>query len=99
MTDKNKVLLTKVSNIFHAQVLAARLESEGYKCYITTPTQSLTPFPLEIDIFVDAAHLEQTREILLFDSVEEIFTSQNPQKKRTKLLSNKWWISKRLKRK
>ena len=99
MTNQNKVLLTQVSNVFHAQVLAARLDSEGCRCYITTPTQSLTPFPVKIDIFVDERNIQQAREILLFDSVEEIFNYKKPQKQREKRVSDKWWVGKRLKRK
>jgi len=94
--NQNKVILTTVNNLFYAQVLAARLTSEGCECIISTPTSALTPFPINIDIMVGADDLSKAREILLFDSVEAIFYAEPTQKMAKKYSLKKWWLAKRL---
>ncbi len=85
--------------MFYAYVLAARLKSEGFDCFISTPTSALSIVPVDIDIMVDLDHLDQAREILLFDSVEAIFTDNSPEKRRPRYFAKKWWLNRRMNKK
>jgi len=92
--NQNKVILTSVDNLFYAQVLTARLTSEGCECMISTPTSALTPFPVNIDILVAVDDLSKAREILLFDSVEAIFRAKSTRSTSKKYSLKKWWLKK-----
>jgi len=66
------VPVAKVSDSFHARVLAARLGSEGIVTQFRGNVEG--PYPMgAIEVLVDASELAAATEILLADEVESAF--------------------------
>jgi hypothetical protein len=69
--------LMTVQGTFHGRVLAARLGAEGVLVELRGLTDG--PYPLQgaVEIFVDAPHYDEAREILLADAVDAAFDSDD----------------------
>ena len=66
------VPVLRVSNGFHARVVAARLGSEGIVTQLRGGID--TPYPMgAVDVLVAEEDLELARELLLADEVEDAF--------------------------
>lgn len=66
------VSVLRVSNGFHARVVAARLGSEGIVTQLRGGIDS--PYPMgAVDVLVAEEELELARELLLADEVEDAF--------------------------
>ena len=66
------VPVVRVSNGFHARVIAARLGSEGIVTQLRGGHDS--PYPMgEVEVLVDEAELDEAALLLLADEVESSF--------------------------
>ena len=71
------VSLTRVSNGFHAQVIAARLGSEGIVTQLRGGHGS--PYPMgAVEVLVDESELDEAVTLLLLDEVESSFDDDEP---------------------
>ena len=67
------VCVARVSNTFHARVIAARLGSEGILTELRGAVDG--PYPMgEVQVLVDEVELDAARELLLADEVEDALT-------------------------
>ena len=72
------VPVLRVSNGFHARVVAARLGSEGIVTQLRGGID--TPYPMgEVEVLVAEAELPMARELLLADEVEAAFVDGDDQ--------------------
>jgi len=71
------VPFTTVSSTFEGRVLVARLGADGILTQLRGATDGPYPLPGPVDVLVDAAQVEEARELLLADQVEELFDQQN----------------------
>ncbi len=65
--------LTTVVGSFHGRLLAARLGAEGVSVVLRGATDGPYPITSSVDVLVPARELDLAREILLGDSVDDIF--------------------------
>jgi len=69
------VPVVRVSNGFHARVIAARLGSEGIVTQLRGGHDS--PYPMgEVEVLVDEAELDEAVILLLADDVESSFEDE-----------------------
>ena len=87
------VQLTSVVGSFHAQVLKARLESEGIRCELDPPREGPYPFPMEVSVFVPEDQLNLAREVLLADAVDAAYSE--PPRKAVKASEKRWSLLRR----
>ena len=72
MTRLRLVPIAKVTNEFHARVIAARLGSEGIVTELRGGISS--PYPMgEVEVLVSEADCEEAAALLLADDVESAF--------------------------
>ena len=67
------VHLVSVNDAFHAQVIAARLGSDGILTELRGPVGGPYPLPGEVKVYVEEEALLTARELLLADEVESAF--------------------------
>lgn len=68
--DLRMVCVARVTNTFHARVIAARLGSEGIVTELRGAVDG--PYPMgEVQVLVDAEDLAVAQELLLADEVED----------------------------
>lgn len=80
------VPVVRVSNGFHARVVAARLGSEGIVTQLRGGID--TPYPMgEVEVLVAEDDLAIARELLLADEVEDAFVAvgEEPEPRRRRL--------------
>ncbi len=66
------VAVARVTDAFHARVVAARLGSEGIVTQLRGAVDG--PYPMgDVEVLVNAPDLDTAREILLADEVESAF--------------------------
>lgn len=70
--------LTTVVGTFHGRVLAARLGAEGVAVVLRGASDGPYPIQSTVDVLVPADQLMFAREILLADSVDDIFRHVAP---------------------
>lgn len=101
-TRPARVLLAEVSDLFAANLCAARLEAEGIEVRIVC--EAAGPYRLNIGpmavarIWVDAEHLEEARLVLLEAEAEAAVAAADPRMERVEpdeapLVSRAWLLA------
>ena len=69
------VPFTTVSSTFEARVLAARLGADGILTQLRGASEGPYPLPGPVEVLVAEDQLDDARQLLLADRVEEVFDS------------------------